>query len=90
MVCELLPQGGQWVLFHVYFATVLLHLLLRFAACAEVLQSLRQEWMQRTFFSDQEQIEYMCGLSLACRSMSARRFWWKICRFCQWMHPLQR
>eukprot|EP00435_Cladocopium_sp_Y103_P017203 s3056_g4.t1 len=33
------------------------------AACADnqVLQSLQQEWTQRTFFADQEQIHYMCG-----------------------------
>lgn len=33
------------------------------ASCADhqVLQSLLQEWVQRTFFSDQEQIHYMCG-----------------------------
>lgn len=33
------------------------------ASCAnhQVLQSLHQEWTQRTFFSDQEQIHYMCG-----------------------------
>lgn len=47
---------------------------------AQVLQSLHQEWTQRTVFSDQEQIHYMCGLSLACRPAILDGFGQKIAR----------